>query len=417
MKILLISPDNDNQYGRGVSAANKYRMITPLLGLPYLAALTPQDVEVKIIDEAHGLMTEFEEADLVGITGMTMHAERMYRIADRYRDKGIPVVLGGIHVSYMPEEAANHADSVVIGEADEVWPQLIEDFRLNRLKSVYRNESRPDIKNLPFPRLDLVQGPRYEMPSGSINSIMATRGCPHNCSFCCVSTMFGRKFRIRPIGSIISEIERMNNDPILFADDNLIGNPHYAKELFKALKPLNRVWGGQMSIQIGHNPELLDLAVSGGLKTVFVGFESVNPNSLKSVNKDRLNSVEKYSEAIKRLHDKGVKIFGSFIVGLDHDDESVFEQIYEFVVKMNIEYPLIGILTPFPGTRLYQELEDQGRIFDRDWRKYNLINVVFKPKKMTPEKLQGEYEKLLRALFRQQMAQQLNTNKYRINYF
>jgi radical SAM superfamily enzyme YgiQ (UPF0313 family) len=411
MKLLLISPGIDNEESRFVAEANKLRMITPMLALPYLAALTPPDIEVKIIDEQHGLISHFEDADLVGITGMTMQANRMYKIADIYRSRNIPVVLGGIHVTFLPEEASKHADSIVIGEGDEIWPVLMEDFKRGELKPVYRCIKLPSLENLPFPRLDLIDGPSYRMPHGSLNSIMATRGCPNNCSFCCVTKMFGRGFRTRPVQHVIDEIMRMNNDPILFADDNLIGNRNYAMELFNAVKPLNKVWGGQASMKIAHDEELLNLAVESGCKSLFIGFESIDEENIILINKKNVNTVEGYSEAIKKLHDRGVHVYGSFIIGLDNDDESIFEKMYNFIEKNEIEFPLVGVLTPLPGTELFKQFENEGRIIDYNWNKYNFCQVVYKPKKMSADKLKNGYDMLARAIRRSGMRKQLGSQQ------
>ncbi len=384
--------------------ANKYRIITPLLAMPYIAALTPTDVEVKIIDEEHDLMTEYEEADLVGISGMTMHAHRMYKIADHYRTRGIPVVLGGIHVSFMPREASKHANTIVIGEAENIWPGLVADFRARQLKPVYQSVRPPDLAGLPFARLYLVDGPSYTPPHGSLNSIMASRGCPHNCNFCCISKMFGRRFRTRPISEVIDEINSMNKEPIFFADDNLIGDRKYAKNLFKALVPFRRKWGSQVSIKIAEEPELLKLAYASGCRYVFIGIESVHPQNIVFLNKQIVNEVKKYGEAIKRIKEHGIKIIGSFIVGLDYDDESCFEKVYEFVIQNQIDVPMVGILTPFPGTDLFKTLKKQNRIISQDWNRFNFNHVVFKPRRMTPEQLQFGYNNLVKKLSRYQAS-------------
>jgi radical SAM superfamily enzyme YgiQ (UPF0313 family) len=410
MKILLIAPGIDNEYGKDLKEGNKYRFLTPLLALPYLAAVTPPGIEVKIIDEENGLMTEYEEADLVGISGMTMHANRMYKLADHYRGKGIPVVLGGIHVTHMSREASLHADAVVIGEAEEIWPQLLNDFQAGKLKPIYKCGEYISLENLPFPRVDLAAGPTYSPPSGYLNSIMATRGCPHNCSFCCVTKTFGRNFRTRPIEKVIAEVQSMAMGPVFFNDDNLIGNQKYAKELFQALIPLKIKWGSQVSIKIAENPELLDLAKESGCTVLFIGIETVNPDNIVSINKKMVNTVEKYSDSLKKIHDHGIRILGSFIVGLDNDDETVFDQVYDFIEQNKIDTPLVGILTPFPGTDLWKQFEAEGRIIDRNWEKYNFFHVVFQPKKMTPEQLQFGYHHLVKRLLRNE------TKKYKERY-
>lgn len=410
MKLLLISPKMDDIENKILIQSTSKKKKSPLLGLPYLAAVTPDDIEVRIIDEVNGTCTDpmLEEADMIGITGMTMHANRMYHLADHYRAKNIPVVLGGIHVTYMPEEALLHADSIVVGEGEEVWGKLLYDFKQGALQKVYKSEDPISIENLPFPKLNLLDGPSYHHPEGSLNSVMASRGCPHDCDFCCVSKMFGRKVRIRSIDHVIEEINCLKKDFVFFNDDNIIGNPAYAKALFTALKPLDLSWGGQASIKLAENEELLHLAKESGCKTIFIGIESLNTKNIESVNKHRINKVNNYKESLLRIQEQGIKIIGSFIIGLDNDNEESFDQLFEFIEDTELEHPVINILTPFPGTRLYERMKSENRIIDKDWTHYDFGHVVFKPNRLTPERLQEEYVGLLgrinRYLFRRTMS-------------
>lgn len=401
MQILLINAGIDNKEGEPIIEGNRTRPLFPMLALPYLAAFTPPHIDVQIYDEAHGLLYQILEADLVGISGMTMHARRMYQLADEYRQRGIPVVLGGIHVTYMKEEALKHADAVVLGEAEKIWPELLSDFQNGELKRLYHTPVAPNLQNMPHPRLDLVDGAAYRPPNGYLNSVMSTRGCPHNCSFCCVTKMFGRKLRLRPIEQVIAEINTLpQKTPVFFSDDNLIGNQKYAGQLFRALLPLQRKWGSQMSLKIAQDDELLKLAARSGCVSVFLGIESVNPINIASINKKAVNRVDSYIDAIRKIHDAGIEIIGSFIVGLDDDDDRVFEDIYHFVAKTKIEVPLVGILTPFPGTDIYYQFVKQGRLIDFNWNKFNLAHTVFRPKKMTPEHLDIKYNQLVKQLNR-----------------
>lgn len=292
MKVLLINTGMDNEYKEQVIEVNKRILLFPQLTLPYLAALTPQGIEVEVIDEMHGLITEFVKADIVGISGIAMNSKRMYWLADNYRAMGIPVILGGIHVSFMPDEAMPHADAIVIGEADELWPRILIDFQNGALKPVYRCIEYPSIEDLPFPRLDLVDGPKYQGSSGTLNVIMVTRGCPHSCKYCLVGKMHGQKMRVRSIQNVVSEMNQLSDAPIYFQDDNLIGDPVYAKELFSAMIPLNRKWFGAASIKIADNAELLNLAQDSGCKVLFLGIESTNPKNIIFVNKKEVNAVE-----------------------------------------------------------------------------------------------------------------------------
>lgn len=399
IKVLLISVGIDNRYGAISGKANKNRIITPMLSIPYIAAMVSQDedVHLEVIDEMHGLLDigNLPEADIVGLSGMTMHINRVYRLADAFRGKGSYVVLGGIHVSFMTEEGLSHADTIICGEGEISWMRFIEDYKKGSAEKVYVCEESVDIAALPRPRTDLMQGKAYEKPYGSMNAIMGTRGCPNNCTFCCVKNMFGRKMRYRSVEDICAEISDMNDGLILFADDNMVGNPIYAKKLFSALKPLNRVWGGQVSITLAKDEELLKLAAEAGCRSVFIGIESINTKNIESINKTRVNKVEDYVELIKKIRSYGIEIFGSFIVGLDEDDERTFNDIYEFVAKNDIKYPAVGILTPFPGTELYTKMKDENRILDYNWDRYNLTQVVYQPKNMSPEELQFRYDDLL----------------------
>ncbi|MBP7263630.1 MAG: B12-binding domain-containing radical SAM protein [Spirochaetia bacterium] len=400
LKVRMIQTGTDNEYSRGLAEANSHRLITPMLAIPYLAAVTLAGVDLEVIDEQNGLMDDQGSPDLVAISGMTMHANRMYALADAYRERGIPVVLGGVHVSFMLDEARKHADAVAIGEAEFLWPRMLDDFARGKLEPVYSSTEPVDLSLIPRPRLDLVDGPAYRGRMGSLNALMATRGCPHDCDFCCVKKMFGRNFRTRPLDSVMDELGAMDESFVLFADDNIIGNPGYARQLFQRLKPLGRSWGAQASIQLAENQELLDLAVDAGLKSVFLGIESVDPENLVTMRKAGVNNASHYAENLKRLHDKGVMVFGSFIVGLDHDDESVFENVYEFIMRNGIDFPLVNVLTPFPGTDLYQAMEASGRIVDRNWDRYNLTQAVFTPARMSADELQFGYDSLIRELNR-----------------
>ncbi len=231
-----------------------------MLSIPYIAAMISKDkdVDIEVIDEMHGLMNldHLPDADIVGLSGMTMHINRVYRLADVFRKRGSYVVLGGIHVSFMVEEALTHGDTVICGEGEISWSKFLEDYKRQAAKRVYMCEEPVEIRKLPRPRLDLVKGKAYERPYGSMNAIMASRGCPNNCTFCCVKNMFGRKMRYRDVEDVCEEISEMNDDLILFADDNMVGNPTYAKKLFKAMKPLNKTWGGQVSITLAKDEEL-----------------------------------------------------------------------------------------------------------------------------------------------------------------
>ncbi len=394
MKILLIQTGLSESLQKNLGFGNKYRLNMPMLGLLYIKEMIPDDISVDVVDETHGLISEYQYNDIVGISGMTMHALRMYQLADAYRELGCHVVLGGVHVSFMVEEALPHCNTVMIGEGELSWKQLIEDFKNGKPQKVYRPNETMDLAQLRKPDLSLIDGPAYHSPHGTLNSLVATRGCPNHCSFCCVKKMFDGPFRIRPVECVLEEIEGMNSDLIMFQDDNITGNHKFSEALFSEMKGMDRIWGGQSSINIANNAPLMTLLQESGCASLFIGFESINPKNIKSISKSGVNKTEKYGEMIQIIHDHGIGIVGSFIVGFDDDDEQVFDDIYEFVTRNNITFPVVNCLTPFPGTDLYQSLSQQDRIIDTNWEKYTLNNVVIQPKQMDADRLQYKYNSL-----------------------
>ena len=385
-----------NTMGKG----NRYRTNMPMLGLAYLKELTPKEHEVEYIDETNGLIKEFHRYDIVAISGMTMHANRMYYLAESYRNIGCYVAIGGIHVSFCTEEALRYADTVMVGEGENTWLQFLKDFQENKPKKVYYAECLTDLGKLPVIDRKIFDTPVYAPPYGTPNSVIATRGCPNSCEFCCVRKMYPG-YRVRPIEHVIDEIRGLNNDVIIFQDDNLIGNLKYSRKLIQELGTLKKIWGGQASINIANAEQILDLLEQSSCVSLFIGFESINANSLKSINKAGVNHIEKYSENIKKIRDRGIKIIGSFIVGLDYDTEETINDLYEFIIKNKIDLPIVSCLTPFPGTDLFYKLQSEQRIIDYNWERYNLTQVVIKPKTMSAEKLQYEYDTLVHYLNKQ----------------
>lgn len=351
----------------------------PPLNLLYVAALTPKDVEVTLVDE-HVDRIDFEEGiDLVGITSLTATAPRAYEIGDEFRKRGVKVVLGGIHSSALPEEAIQHADSVVIGEAENLWPEVIEDFKRKRLKKFYQSPQKPSLENLPFPRRDLLQGKRYLTK----NFIQTTRGCPFDCDFCSVTKFSGKRHRFRPVGEVIKEIESLDGNFTVFADDNVVAHIRYAKELFKALIPYKKRWFSQAALTMSLDEELLKLAAQSGCEGVYIGFES-----LTDIGLTKFKRYINFKEAINKLKGYGIRVEGSFIFGFDSDDKKVFEKTLRFAQELRLDVATFHLLTPLPGTRLYEKLEKENRIIERDWSKYDFSTVVFRPKQMTREELQ-----------------------------
>lgn len=381
MKILLISPDLQGSIFR-YSRREVRSFSFPRLTLPLLAALTPSQHSIRLIDESVEDIDFDADVDLVGISLLTFLAPRGYEIADRFRERGIKVVLGGMHASALPEEALVHADAVVVGEAEEIWPTLLEDFQRGELKRIYKFGRRPSLQGLPRPRLDLLKREGYL----NANCVQATRGCPFGCDFCAVTDFFGNSYRLRPIDEVVEEVASLPGRGFVFVDDNIAGNRAYAKELFSALIPLGKSWGSQCHLGLADDSELLSLAAKSGCSHMFIGVESISQANLKGVRKS-FNKVSKYEESIARFHDQGIVVNAGMIFGLDEDDDSVFPTTVEFLEKNRVELTLFNILTPLPGTRLYARLEEEGRIIDREWSHYDGRHVVFRPKRMSPETL------------------------------
>ena len=382
MKIRLIDPAYEHPF-----ISHSQRVIKNIwfahLTLTTLAALTPPDIDVQITDENVEPIDFQEDVDLVGITGMVMHAPRAYEIASRFRQRGIPVVMGGPHASSLALEAKEHVDAVVVGEAENVWAGLIEDVKKGSLKPFYKADAFCSMERMPYPRLELLKKNAYM----TVNCVQTTRGCPYQCDFCHVTHFFGKTYRCRPVDDVIEEVKRLQGEFIVFIDDNITGNRQYAKELFARLKPLKKKWASQASITLSRDPELLKLAADSGCVSLFVGIESLSSENLKEVNKS-FNRASQFEEGIKAIHDHDIMILAGLIFGLDHDDEGVFERTLRFCERNRIELPSFFLLTPLPGTPLFQRMESEGRLLHKDWGKYNGATVVFKPRLMTEETLQ-----------------------------
>jgi radical SAM superfamily enzyme YgiQ (UPF0313 family) len=366
----------------------------PPLGLAMVAAVTPPEVEVSLTDENVTVIDFQKENDLVGITAMTITAQRAYDIADTFRAKGVKVILGGSHPSALPEEASQHADAVVIGEAEGIWPNVIEDFKANKLQRIYHHSERPSLLNLPIPRRDLFAEGAYYFR----NTISATRGCPFACSYCSVTSFFGHTYRRRPLEKILKEIETMKHRKFIgFVDDNIVGNHKFAKELFRAMVPYKIKWAGQASITIARDDELLKLAAESGCIILLIGFETLSQAGLAALGK-KVNVVDEYETAIRKIHSHGIAIHGFFILGLDEDDEDVFEHTLRFAREMRLESAQFAWPVPYPGTALSESLDKAGRIVTKDWSQYK-SNVVFEPKLMSREVLQKGHDWVWREFY------------------
>jgi radical SAM superfamily enzyme YgiQ (UPF0313 family) len=375
MKLLLVSPSHKR--GKKILKAIKI----PQLSLHILASLTPDDVDITVVDEEIREIDFSLDFDLVGISCMTATANRSYQLSDMYRQKGSKVVLGGIHPTILPQEAIQHADAVVIGEAEGCWADVINDFRKGRLQKFY-HVPEPDLAKYPFPRRD------YDIDKAIFNCVglVTTRGCPYACEFCSVTDFYGRKIRHRPVSMVVEDIKQSGSKTFLILDDNVAGHPEYSKELFEALIPLGIGWVGQSSMSLAKDKEMLKLCRLSGCAALFFGLESVSPSSLKGMKK-ALKSIEETEEAIKIIQDNGIAFHPSIILGFDTDTKAIFDDTLEFLARTKLPTMSLHILTPYPGTRIYQRFKDQGRIISHDWSHYDHHTVVFQPKNMTPREL------------------------------
>ncbi len=377
MKLLVISPS------WLPSLWNGGKVLAPPMSLPVLASLTPPDADVHLVDEHVEAVDLDERADLVAISCMTAAAPRGYEIADHFRARGIPVVMGGMHPSALPEEAAEHADAVVVGEAENQWPQVFADFAAGRAQRLYRAEERPELTNLPIPRRDLLRADRYL----TTNLVQTARGCPNACTFCSVSPTFGRRYRFRPIPEVIEEIRSLRTRWVAFPDDNIVANRARAKELFEALIPLKVRWVSQGDLTMARDKELLRLMARSGCTWLFVGLESVSQETLAAVNK-RPNLAVDLEQAVATIHQHGIDIVGSFVFGLDPDRLDTFRETVDFAERVRLGAAQFSVLTPFPGTPVYDQLSSENRIMNRDWSSYSFGHVVYRPRNMTADQLQ-----------------------------
>jgi radical SAM superfamily enzyme YgiQ (UPF0313 family) len=383
-KVLLIFPRE-----KGIKFSNDTLHPFPMLGLTLLASLFPKEYEIKIINEAIEEIDFDTDVDLVGITGLTCVVKRAYAIADRFRGRGVKVILGGVHPSLLPDEAKEHADSVFIGEAEGMLDKILKDFEAGELKPFYKNREWSELKGMPFPRRDLLS--KHYSPL--FKAIETTRGCPNHCEFCSVPTINGNRYRIRPLEEVdreLSSIIKKKGEYLFLADDNVTAKKDHALGLFEIFKHHQVRWMGFTTVQIAKHEDLLRKAQESGCISLFIGFESLLQENLDGVSK-RFVDTKELSDLIRTIQDHRIGIHGSFVFGFDGDDPPVFKKTVEFVQRNNIELPTFSILTPFPGTPLRKRLEEEGRIFDHDWSHYDMSHVVFKPEKMTVQELQDGY--------------------------
>lgn len=377
MKILLISPVKDVNF-----RTNKGLMM-PQLALFILQGLTPEKHQVKIIEEEAVPVNLDEECDLVGISCMTSNAVRAYEIATEFKKRNKTVVMGGVHPTILPDEALQYSDSVVIGEAEGVWEQLLLDFENGNLQQRYHNPS-PDLSKYVPKQFAALKSKRLF----NIIPIMTTRGCPYNCEFCCVTDLFGKKIRHIPVENIVRDIKESKAKNFMFLDDNIIGHTKYATELFTAIKPLKIKWVGQASISFAKDTAMMQLAADSGCRGLFIGLESVSETQLKEFRKS-VKDLAELRSSIKKIRKMGILINASMIFGFDNDTADIFDTTYEFLKKNKISTVSFNVLTPYPGTETFRKMESSGRLINKNWKYYDHNTVVYKPINMTPYELQS----------------------------
>jgi radical SAM superfamily enzyme YgiQ (UPF0313 family) len=388
MKIELINPNNSTNAAnipflqKGLFSWNA-KAYSPPLNLCMVAAYTPKEFQVSIRDECVEPINLENDVDLVGLTAYTNNALRAYEIADAFRRRGVTVVMGGVHTSNLPEEALEHCDAVVVGEAEGAWQRLVSDFAHGRLERIYQNDQLVGLEGLPTPRRDLLAPHHYV----TINTVQTARGCPYNCSFCSVTRFNGRSYRFRPVDEVIREIETLPSHNVFIIDDNIYSHRERTRKLLEAMIPLKIRWGSQCTLSIVHDPEMLELAARSGCIGLAIGFESFCKESLQGAHK-QFNDPEQYYREIETIKSHGILIWGSFVLGFDEDDEESLKKTVEMARRSRLDFACFNFLTPLPGTMVYDQFEKEGRLTSKNWADYNMANLVFRPAKVTSEVLE-----------------------------
>lgn len=383
MKIKLIHPSILDPSGRVIKFR---RQFSPGLTLPYLSALFPKECGIEIIEDAVEEINYDEPVDLVGITVMTAQAPRAYQIADEYRKRGVKVIMGGFHPTFCPEEAKQHCDSVVIGEAEELIELIIKDLHNDSLKPFYKREAPHDLASLPPPRYELIKFKNYQAP---FFPIQTNRGCPRNCSFCSVTKFYGASYRHRPIGDVIRDVKKAGKF-IFFTDDNFAANADYTFELLKELKKYQRYWFAQCNTIAVQKSGMLEKMKEAGGACLYIGFESLNRETLKTHHKG-FNKPGEYKEIVKAIRKNGLTVIASMMVGFDEDDLETLDEILSFTASAKVHGLALYILTPFPGTIFFDQCIAQKRLLTNDWSFYTATHPVFRPAKVNAEELEKAY--------------------------
>jgi radical SAM superfamily enzyme YgiQ (UPF0313 family) len=398
MKVLLVFPRIEHG-ATTVSDKGSWSSILfgyPIITLPHIAGITPKKYDVKIVNENYENLDFNEDCDVVGITCYTMTAPRVYEIADEFRRRGKKVILGGYHPTAMPEEAGQHSDSIILGMAEASWPKALIDAKKGKLKKIYEKDSNYDMADVPPLRRDLIK------KNPIMGAIQTTRGCANRCEFCAISSFCEHGVKYRPVKNVIEELKDMPNKWFIIHDPHLTSNRKYAKKLFREMikNKINKNWvsNGTTNVLLNADDEFLNLAAKSGCVEWFVGFESVSQEALNGIKKTH-NKVADFEKMIDRVHDYGMTIQGGIIFGFDEDTPDIFDATLEKLNELEIDVLEINILTPYPGTPLYERLDKAGRIFTKDWSKYNQVDIVFHPKNMTTDELMEGTRKVAKEFY------------------
>jgi radical SAM superfamily enzyme YgiQ (UPF0313 family) len=398
MKILLVFPRIEHG-ATSISDKESWTSIVfgyPIITLPHLAAITPDKYEIELINENYETLDFDHDADLIGITTYTMTAPRVYEIADEFRRRGKKVVLGGYHVTAMPQEAIQHADSVVLSWAENTWPQVLKDAEQGKMKQFYGPDDNYSLENIPPLRRDLIKH------NPMLGAVQSTRGCSNKCEFCAIGSFSHHGIKQRPVKDVINDIKHMPNRMFIFHDPHLTVNRKYAKEIFQEIikNKIKKYWvaNGTANVLNVVDDDFLNLARKSGCTEWFIGFESVSQEALDSIKKTH-NKVEEFKQLVKRLHDHGMTVQGGIIFGFDTDTPGIFDTTLEKINEFDIDVLEINIMTPYPGTPLFQRLDQAGRILTRDWSKYNQVEVVFEPQNMTVKELEQGTRKIAKESY------------------
>jgi radical SAM superfamily enzyme YgiQ (UPF0313 family) len=379
--IHLINPKTESLTTRPLYL--KRALYSPLAGLISVAAAIPRDrYEVVLTDENIESIDFDLKADVVGISAMTAYVNRGYEIADAFRARGVPVVMGGVHPSFMPQEALQHCDAVVIGEVELVMEKLLDDLERGEMRGTYKSEKLHPMVGLSMPRYDLIKKDRYV----NRTFVQTSRGCHQGCTFCCEPLMNGLKFRYRPIDEVMREVDNCGSRMISINDSDFFGTKERPKEVMRALKGRGVHWQAGVTSKLAQDDRMLELAAESGCTLMSIGFESITRSTLTSVHK-HVNRPETFVSLVEKVHSYGIMVFGLFMFGFDGDDPSVFEETVKFCISANYDACAFSVLTPYPGTLTWYDLKKAGRIVSFDWSKYDQSNVVFRPTNMTGDEL------------------------------